>query len=481
MESTKHSKKWILIAIALAVVVAVSFLLQPNNQKGALSSVSDKAIAIGVHQNIRKTWKSQLRAPIVKQVLSGYGLEADELIEEPGVFWTFRIAIGDILVSSLVPAKDGKEYIICAASPASRRAFLIKLFYALKWIPGLGKLSTLDDGTRYVNIASRKAKKPLYLSLSYDDNVLFAKLYREPLGFEDIIGTNGSTEAIEMPEDRNIAHSFTIKNSYLKQLGLANEGGDAKFSLTFPAEDVVADMSLPLTREEIEIFSPLFRCTLVGRNAVASSLASDYAVALVLLPSHFASPIVRDYLACEKGASSDEDAVAYITRSPYGAKIFAFDLPAITAIIPGLSISEEVLQAALRKDVPKMLRPFFALQGGNTICSYAASLREQRKAQPAQNKTWKDFYGKIVDSRSPCGYAFLDVDPLARELKQVFSAVQMLSSFGAIKLSKSEKKQLSNASKALPLVPTKSAISVAIFAPEENDNDLKVRLQLSQR
>lgn len=481
MEKTRYIPRWVLVTAVIAAVLAVAFLLQPDNQDGALHSVPKDSIVVGVHRNIRDTWRKQFESPVVSKFLSGYGLEAKDLAKESGVYWTFRIAVGDMLVSSLLPDNAENGYILCAASPMKRRAFLIRFFMAINWVPGLGRLSSLEDGTRYVDIASKKASKPQILSLAIKDNLLLAKLYDKPLGFTDMCTSKEVLQSDIGDIESKTAHSFIVKNPYLRKLGFAADGGNAVCSVSFPDEDLCVRVELPLSKEEVELCGSLFDYSLSGRNAIASSLAADHAIALVLLPSHFVSPIAQEYLACEKGVLSDDDAVLYINRSPYGAKLFAFDVPAITAIIPNLNISDDAMKAALSRDIPKMLRPFFALHGGNTICTAMESLRAQRKAQPVNGKAWKDFYGELAKASNLCAFAYFNIDPLSLELRQVVSAVQMLSSFGAVKLSKDEKKKLSQVSKVLPIIPTGCTLSFGVNSPKQGSSTLEAVFRVSQR
>ena len=475
--ATRRTIRRAALASGLLVVLLAAFALQPSRDEEALSSLPADAVATGIHRDIRATWRDQVRHPVVARLLAAYGLDPEDVIGDPGVAWTFRLAIGRVVGSALI--RRGDEYMLAAASPTGARAPLLRLFLAIRWIPGLGRLAVAESGVRYADISPRNARTPLILSLSIQNGVLRAKLGHAPESFDDMSAAPPSAASAALTSAAAAAptsHTFTFTKGLLQSLGLEDAAGDAIATVTPDGDNIAVVLRLKLddaTNEELLEFS---RLRVRGENAAVSALGAGHAAALALLPSRYISPLAISVLRAGKGAPSDDDAALYLTTAPYGGQLYAFSIPAATFDVPGVVFEEKPLRQALGRFMPKMLREMFVVNdGATTACSSASSLRAQRHAAPSEGVTWHDAF-RALDAKSPCAFVFLDIDPLAQDARQVLQAVQMLKTFGVVSLEPEMAAGLSTAIGVLPRVPTRVCAASAFAAEGDSAYRLDLRL-----
>ena len=465
------------IPAVLALVAAVLFaaaLLCKGTMDEALATLPHDAIAIGVHSGVRSNWKKQLRSPVVSHILAAYGVEARDIIGDPGVYWTMRLAIADELVSAAT-LKNG-EYVIAAASPAHMREPLLRLFLALNWVPGLGRLERAKEGFRYTNVASKHAPAPLYLSLAMRGNILMARLGANPEGFPE---RHESPRLAAQVPPVEAGHAFAVQRAFLQDAFFPIAGDDATLTLHVGEDTITANIGASLDEISGTGLARLAKRKLAGGNSTVSALAGDHAIAMLLLPAEYVSPLVVDFLHCGKGESSKEDAALYLTSGEFGAKLFAFDIPAATACVPGIAIDSKGFLSATKAYIPKIMRGMFTIHNEFTVCSSLSSLEEQKHSPKATGKTWKDAYAEIADN-SPCAFLYADTDPLVSELKKVVSAIQMVKSFGVLKMEKDDSDALATVANALPRFPTGTSISAALFSIPTSPS-FTLRLVISQK
>ncbi len=479
MDSKKTSGKWKRrLAIGATALVAIALLvaLQPDDSDLAYSSMPNDAVAIAAHYDLRTTWKDQVRTKVVDGILAAYGIDPEEIVTDPGIVWTIRLAVGDLVVSAL----SGEDDTLClsAASPAGSRGFLLRFFLAINWVPGLGRLHTSPDGTKFALVGSKRS--PLALSFAMRKNLLLAKLAKSPLPLTDMYG-DLLLETRLHRSDPSVKHVVTILHQTLVDMGLDEAAGDATLALSIRDGAIHATGAFALDEDGLEEVGEISRHTLTGRNTAVSALAADHAIAILLLPSRYISPLARSILRCDKGPASEDDSAFYLSVAPYGARILAFAAPALTLSVPGLSVSDEVFKAAQRRLVTKSIRRFiaFAKEGEYTFCSSIESLEAQRHAAPATGATWQDSF-KALNAGESFAFLHLDLDPFARALSQVLSAIGAASSLGALDLDRKTAATLFRINNTyVPRIPTYATLSATLKKTEAH-NRFAIDIQVGQ-
>lgn len=456
------------IAAAAIVVALIAFVLIPPRHANIFRYLPVNAIAYGYHGDLRATWKDQLKDPAVAALLAGWGEDANKACRESGAFWTFLLAVGEDAASALLQDDVG-QYSIAAASPMGRRNLLLRFFWFIRWVPGLGRIHTDQYGIRYIDLTDddedgEEKPTPLILSVALGKGVLLAKLSDRPVSLADmfVAAEHGDGAVLaekltcNLPE--GFRHRIVVMPAEIEKpeirldrevsINLAQSCGRTELTADFPVFG--GDGTLrELLAEKVG-----------GRNSTASALAASHAFALVLLPSRFAAKQARSLLRLGKGAASGEDAVLYLTSGQYGAQLFVFAIPALTVSIPGITLDSSML-APLLKALPKQMRKTCAIHGKDTFCSSSASLRQQTHAAPPPPYTWQNGFLAFAKS-GPSAFLHLDFDVFAAELRQIAQAVAMAASFAQGDIDPAVLQWARMASEALPRFPTGLRFAAAL-------------------
>ncbi|MBR0056581.1 MAG: hypothetical protein IJP66_04565, partial [Kiritimatiellae bacterium] len=438
------------------------------------------ALAVGYHRDLRATWKRQLRHPAVAAILAGYGIDAAKAAREEGAFWTFLLAIGEDAASAALP-DDRVGVTLAAASPMGRRALLLRLFHAIRWVPGLGRIHRDPDGNDYINLHDpEKDSFPIILSVALTRGILLAKLSNRPQNMDDMrsvaAGGNGFAARLQPDAVRPMSHRLVILPQSIPgaplsldrevRIDAAFDGNAATVSATFP---------LPEARR-----AGLSSHRLAGGNDTAGALAADHSFALALLPAPFAADAATRALACGGVEAPGGDAALYLTGAPYGGQFMIAAIPALTAVIPGLSVDEAQFKSRLRQVLPKQLAKTAGTIGGNVLCTSAASLRQQRHAAPPPPFTWRDSYARFA-ADAPSAFLHLDLDPLFLELRNAAQAVLLAASFARDAVSPDAVLAARLAAEALPGFPTRSYAAAALSFAAADGDECRATLLLSPK
>jgi len=426
MRNPMPKRRYIALAIC-AILAAIAAL--PPKKADAFAYIPDGAVAVGTHPKLRSTWKRQLRHPAIASALASCGEEAEKMTHESGAFWTFLLAIGDELATAIYVGEDGHHY-AAAASPAGRRGPLLRLFWAIRWVPGLGRIQKSPDGVHFIDLTDEDdpdAQK-LILSVILDRGVLAAKLSDHPIHMDDMVASARNGGGFRGRLHRGLAetasHRIVVFPGAVPLHGFDRE---IAIDLSLPRNTLQVDASLPILESDANL-RELMSQRVAGINSTAMALASAHAFAFALLPSQFAAARAIPFLGCGRGKASAEDAAAYMTTAPYGAQLFLFAVPALTISIPGIALDDATLKTALRPILPKQLRATFATCGRDALCSSAASLRQQRHAAPPPAYSWKDAFASVADM-APSAFAFIDFDIFMREARAIAQAIGVAASF----------------------------------------------------
>lgn len=463
--SAKFRSRAAAIAALLLLLAAAAM---PPRRADIFRHLPENAIAYGYHGDLRASWKDQLKNPAVAALLAGWGEDADKACRESGAFWTFLLAVGEDAASALLREDDG-GFCVAAASPTGRRNLLLRFFWLVRWVPGLGRIHTDPAGIRYIDLTDddeddKEPAPPLILSVALGKGVLLAKLSDHPVSLGDMLAAakRGGGSALAAKLTGNLPEGFRHRI-----VAMPTENAAAGFSID---REIAIDLSQPAGKTSLEADFPVLESDrllrellaerLCGGNATASALAASHAFALALLPRKFAAKQAIEMLRCGRGAASGDDAAIYLTSAPYGAQFFVFAIPALTASIPGISLDSAAIAPILRM-LPKQMRKTCAIHGKDTFCSSSASLRQQTHAAPAPPYTWQNGFQACAGD-NPSAFLHLDFDVFSAELRQIAQAVAMAASFSGSDFDPAAVRAARMAAGTLPRFPTGLRFAAAL-------------------
>lgn len=440
MEHQEKPRAKRVITCVLLLLLA-GYAILPPRRVDLLRFIPDDSLAVGFHRDLRATWKRQIRHPAIASLLAGYGAEPRDAIKCPGAFWTFLLAVGEDVATAVLIEEAGPHArpVLAAASPAGRRRLLLTAFWHLRWVPGLGRIETDDQGRRFIRLddgddGDGESGAPQFLSVAFGEGVLRVKFSETPEFMDDMGGQSRRadefSDLLSPGTQGGASHRFQLVPDNIEAHFPPGCGGGAGLDMSFDANSLVATVLLPGAAAPDAAHgatASLFAHTLTGVNATAQALAGGHAFAFLLAPSAPAAELAADFFGCAASPAQGEDAAFYLTGPPFGGNFLLFPIPALTASIPGLRLDQAKLRSALAP-LPKQLRAPFALHGESTVCSSAASLRGQRGAAPPAGPTWENGFAKFRDAR-PSFFLHIDCDPFFSQLLQVAGAIPVAASF----------------------------------------------------
>lgn len=326
----------------LAVALAAWMLYHPKRLHSLFLAMPPDASIASYHQNIAAELKGAFRNKTIVPILANLGIYDTETIEEDtaGIYWTAFWLTGADTVAGYVPANpyypESHDY-IAAASHVGWRSEIMEILWRIKWVPGLGKLSTTDTGTRYLTFKDFKNAEGTDIVLAMDvvDGMLLATLSTHPETVRLLaarvhaLGPN-DTPAIAFASQKpwqsmNYAtHQFWVYDPLLTRVYSPIEASlsslaQRDFTLSLSTPDPFPDSLPPLP--PFKSFDP---ATTPGAgvpdDAAAILLATGTAAASYL--GQFAPPLAS---GC---------AVAYISGKPYQGRIAMLASPALNIAAP---------------------------------------------------------------------------------------------------------------------------------------------------
>ncbi len=176
--SSVRQHTWLKVFVLACVVWCFWY---PKRMESLYMAIPAGATLGTYHNGLASEWKGLVNNETLVSVLKGFGLEeADELKNESGIYQTMFWLTGRHTVVGFVPQSYRNtipEGILAAASYVGWKAKFMEFLWRIKWIPGLGKLQTTPNGTRYLVFeASEEFGGFLVLGLDIVDGVLIATL-----------------------------------------------------------------------------------------------------------------------------------------------------------------------------------------------------------------------------------------------------------------------------------------------------------------
>lgn len=331
-------RTWLKVFVLACVVW---FFWYPKRMDSLYMAIPAGATIATYHDGLASEWKGLVKNETLLAVLKGFGVEdADELKKNSGIYQTMYWLTGRHTVVGFVPKSFQKmipDGSLAGASYVGWKAKIMELLWRIKWVPGLGKLQTTQNGTRYLVLeVSDEFGGFLVLGLDIVDGVLIATLSKDP---EDVC----------VLADR--LHRFGPKDSAAMAFN-----GEKPWKTKTHAKHVmwIADSHLlngtaPVKVEVSSLRNPTLKIVAKGRvesewlNGVKSFGAlKEFAVPCADVPDEAAAVLVAvDAALMPEGdqhntpPAGDGLLVGYFSGKPYQGRLVGFAYPAANLAMPG--------------------------------------------------------------------------------------------------------------------------------------------------
>ncbi len=481
---TSRRRKVILLSVAALIALIVCLAHSTEHPEVPYRVMPESAIVASDHLDVRGRWRDFVLLPAVSNALTALRLDVMEFRDEPGWRILIPLTTGRNTVLALTPeyGADGQP-VLWGASFAGWRRLVLKFLLATRWIPGLGRLDVAPNGSRYLQLGSKRHPSDWKVGFAMRDNVLLAAL-----------STDG--DAVQVLEKRadeksvpaaayGTATPWEGSGTHLHRFWIG--GSDLCDVLGAPLKVWIEDIGANAFSAGARLPRPTWlddylsdEDRLTGANAKASALAADSAFLLLLLPRRAATQYLKEVIrpaAMVKHLERDEDAVAYLTGDPFHGSLFGVRVPALTVLCPGLRPSRENIadtvtrlsndakypQVLVGEDqksrvlVPirwqkgnaifKMFPEEFGvvelnrISHGFTFCSARMSYDAQQKADPTVKAPWHEWLKPRLtpaDGRTPVAFLWLDLAPVADEIRQILALTKIASLAGVVRFNADE-------------------------------------------
>lgn len=463
-----------LAILAVAAIVAVAHSREfPSVPYAAMP---EKSVVACDNFSVRSRWRDVVALPAVSNLLEAADVDVAELRDAPG--WRILIPLTtgrNTVLAVTQPDEVGGDPILYGASHSGWRRLVLLFLLKTRWIPGLGRLEIAPCGSRYLPLGTERHPSDLKVGFAMRKNVLLAALSTDGDAVRELeqrIDKDASPSSVfggRRPwESRNRAlHRVWIRDN---QFGSSPE----LRVLELTRDGFAADGDIMLRGQSAEWLASAGRLT--GRNAKASALDADGAIAVLALPGGSAATQIKGLLDINAPlleSAAKEDAVAYLTGAPCGGSIFGIRIPALTILCPGLALSKDDVTRAVGLvadggKYPQVQSPVdegtsllvpLRWQKGNavfktypeengvfeldrrnhglTFCSSMASFKAQRAASTSESAPWREWFEVNAakdEGNTPVGYFWVDFARLADECRQMLALSRMATMLGLVRL-----------------------------------------------
>lgn len=479
-------RKVFLLAAAALIALLVCLAHSTEHPEVPYRVMPESATVASDHLDVRGRWRDFVLLPAVSNALEAADVDVLEFRDEPGWRILIPLTTGRNTVLALTPeyGTDGQP-VLWGASFAGWRRLVLRFLLATRWIPGLGRLEIAPNGSRYLQLGSKRHPSDWKVGFAMRDNVLLAAL-----------STDGdAVQALEKRAEEKAEPAAVYGTS------TPWEGAGTRLHRFWIGDPLVRDaLGAPLTawiseidRDRFSVGARLPRPEaladylaegdrLTGVNAKASALAADSAYLLLLAPQRPAVKWLNGLLFPNGNARTMKekqagDAVAYLTASPYHGSLFGVRIPALTVLCPGVLFSREELQAAVTRltgnarypqvlggedQKSRVLVPIRWQKGnalfktfpeeygvvelnrishGFTFCSARMSYDAQQKADTAAKAPWHDWLAPrlaATEGGTPVAFLWIDLGPVADEARQILALTRIASLAGVVRFEPEE-------------------------------------------
>ncbi len=516
-------KKRRLIILATVVVLAIVIIAHSTEHPELpYCAMPESAIVASDHFNVRGRWRDFVLLPAVSNALDAADVDVMEFRNEPGWRILIPLTTGRNTVLAVTPEYGAdNEPVLWGASFAGWRRLVLRFLLVTRWIPGLGRLQVAPGGSKYLQLGSKRHPSDWKVGFAMRDNVLLAALSTDGDAVREL--EKRLEEKAQPPavfdgakpwEDAGVLlHRFWIGGP------LVEDAAGAPIHAWI--SEVAADRLTIGARTPRPAWLDKYLDKddrLTGENAKAAALGADSAFLLALLPRRAATEYLREllYPVNPVGAlGHEEDAVAYLTGAPYHGSLFGVRIPALTLLCPGLRLARGNVESGVRRlfgtgkypsvlegidQKSRVLVPIRWQKGnalfktypqengvvelnrvshGFTFCSAQMSYDAQQKAAPAAKAPWREWLDmrlKAQDGKTPVGFLWIDIAPIADEVRQILAVTRMAALVGIVRFEEDEKATLDAVGRFLSAYS--SGGRIAILITDDHNGFLHLELGL---
>jgi hypothetical protein len=507
------------------IVLAIVFAHSTEHPDLPYRAMPDSAIVASDHYDVRGRWRDFVLLPAVSNALTAVDFDVMEFRNEPGWRILIPLTTGRNTVLALTPEYGAdKQPVLWGASFAGWRRLVLRFLLVTRWIPGLGRLQVAPGGSKYLQLGSKRHPSEWKVGFAMRDNVLLAALSTDGDAVREL--EKRLEEKAPPPAVLKGAKPWEDAGSKLHRFWI---GGDAlgAFEKTIgaPMHAWISELSA----DNMSVGARVPRSgwiekylaegdRLTGDNAKAFALGADSAFLLALLPRHTAAEYLRELfypVSPVAPLEPEEDAVAYLTGAPFNGSLFGVRIPALTILCPGLRLARENVVSGVRRlfgtskypavlenidQKSRVLVPIRWQKGnaifktypqengvvelnrvshGFTFCSAQMSYDAQQKASPETKAPWREWLAERLKTQSngkPVGFLWIDVTPIADEVRQILALTKIASLVGIVRFTEEETSMINTVGSFLNAYKTGGRI--AILVSDDGNGFLNLELAL---
>ncbi len=479
-------KKRKLIILVAVLVLAIVIAHSTEHPELPYRAMPESAIVVSDHHDVRGRWRDFVLLPAVSNALSAVDFDVMEFRNEPGWRILIPLTTGRNTVLALTPQYGAdSEPILWGASFAGWRRLVLRFLLVTRWIPGLGRLQVAPGGSKYLQLGSKRHPSEWKVGFAMRDNVLLAALSTDGDAVREL--EKRLEEKAPPPAILGGEKPWEDAGSKLHRFWIG--GPVAESMVGSPIHAWITEMSEGSLSVGAQMRSPGWlrnyieaNDRLTGANAKADALGANSAFMLALLPQPAASRYLSEFLYPKGDAphlkyEREEDAVLYLTRAPFHGSLFGVRIPAVTALCPGVRLARANVENGVRQifgdskypavlesvdQKSRVLVPIRWQKGnavfktypqengvvelnrvshGFTFCSAQMSYDAQQKAEPSIKAPWREWLAKRLKSQSggtPVGFLWIDIAPIADEVRQILALTRMASLIGIVRFDAEE-------------------------------------------
>ena len=470
----------------VAVVTVIAIAHSKEHPDLPYRAMPESAIVVSDHHDVRGRWRDFVLFPAVSNALDAAEVDVMEFRNEPGWRILIPLTTGRNTVLALTPEYGAdNEPVLWGASFAGWRRLVLRFLLVTRWIPGLGRLQVAPGGSKYLQLGSKRHPSDWKVGFAMRDNVLLAALSTDGDAVREL--EKRLEEKAPPPTILGGEKPWEDAGSKLHRFWIG--GPVAESMVGSPIHAWISEMSA----DSLSIGARTQRPDslneyiqegerITGDNIKASALGADAAFILALLPRPAAARYLNGFLYPKGGIPAqklerEEDAVLYLTRAPFHGSLFGVRIPAVTALCPGVRLARANVENCVRQifgdakypavlesidQKSRVLVPIRWQKGnavfktypqengvvelnrvshGFTFCSAQMSYDAQQKASPTAKAPWREWLAERLKSQTggtPVGFLWIDIAPIADEVRQILALTRMASLIGIVRFDAEE-------------------------------------------
>ncbi len=494
----------------VAVVTVIAIAHSKEHPDLPYRAMPESAVVASDHFNVRGRWRDFVLLPAVSNALDAADCDVMEFRNEPGWRILIPLTTGRNTVLALTPEYGAdNEPVLWGASFAGWRRLVLRFLLVTRWIPGLGRLQVAPGGSKYLQLGSKRHPSDWKVGFAMRDNVLLAALSTDGDAVRELearLKQKASPPAIfdgakPWEDAGSMLHRFWIGGPFV------TDAVGAPIH-TWISEIAPDRLTVGARTSKPEWLADYLKDgdRISGDNAKADALGADSAFLLALLPRPAAARYLNGILYPKGGVPAqkierEEDAVVYLTRTPFHGSLFGVRIPAVTALCPGIVLARDnvvkavsgfsggakyptVLEGIDQKS--RVLVPIRWQKGnalfktypqengvvelnrvshGFTFCSTQMSYDAQQKAEPAAKAPWREWLDiryKAQDNGTPVGFLWIDIAPIADEVSQILALTRIASLVGIVRFTAEETSTINAVSRFVSAYTAGGRIAILI-------------------